>query len=177
MVNRVSALNGQYDIIGVEDAGVVLEEVPYFSITQVAAWPETLAEVQSMVHQTVELDETANVLRIEPLKYWVITSGYPIGERMSIAQDEGTQFEITHSKVWIKVSGSHAEVLLNHFLPLDLRPDTFPVGQVASSALHHVGVTLWKNHHAYNLFIPRSFALSLWQMLCESAEQYGLRMQ
>ncbi len=85
--------------------------------------------------------------------------------------------EITQSRVWIKVSGSHAETLLNHFLPLDLREGAFPVGHVASSALHHVGVILWRTENCYNLFIPRSFAVSLWEMLCESAEQYGLEVQ
>ena len=179
MVNRVSALNGHYNIGGAGDAGVVLEEVPYFSITQLAAWPETLSEVRKKIAEVYDVDDGTSdaVLRIEPLKYWVITKGNPAIEYLSMSPDVGVMLEITHSKVWIKASGSHAETLLNHFLPLDLRDGAFPMGHVASSAMHHVGVTLWKNDSGYNLFIPRSFALSLWQMLCESAEQYGLRVQ
>ena len=176
MVEKISALKGYYTVGGAPDAGVTLEEVQYFSITQVAAWPETLPEVRKKIAEVFG-DTTASVLRIEPLKYWLITKGNPAIEYLPMSPDVGVRLEITQSRVWIKISGSHAETLLNHFLPLDLREGAFPVGHVASSAMHHVGVTLWRNDTHYNLFIPRSFAVSLWEMLCESAEQYGLEVK
>ena len=61
----------------------------------------------------------------------------------------------------------------NRHLPLDLRPASFPVGSVASTAFHHVGVTLWRSDDGFELFLPRGFALSLWEMLLESAAQFG----
>ncbi|MBT3770493.1 MAG: sarcosine oxidase subunit gamma, partial [Acidiferrobacteraceae bacterium] len=38
----------------------------------------------------------------------------------------------------------------------------------------HVGVTLWRSPTGLDLFVPRGFALSLWEMLLETAEQFGL---
>ncbi len=66
-----------------------------------------------------------------------------------------------------------AEFINRHF-PLDLREASFPIGSVASSATHHVGVTLWHSADGYELFIPRGFSLSLWEGLVESAEQFGV---
>jgi len=74
------------------------------------------------------------------------------------------------------VAGDDAAEFLNRHFPLDLRDASFPVGTVASSATHHVGVTLWRSDQGYELFIPRGFALSLWEGLVESAEQFGVEI-
>jgi len=50
------------------------------------------------------------------------------------------------------------------------------VGSVASSVTHHVGVTLWRSQDGYELFIPRGFALSLWEGFVESAQQFGVEI-
>ena len=47
---------------------------------------------------------------------------------------------------------------------------------VASSSTHHVGVTLWRSADGYELFMPRGFALSLWEGLVESAQQFGVEI-
>ncbi len=65
---------------------------------------------------------------------------------------------------------------LNRLLPLDLRPDRFGVNQIASAGIHHVGVTLRRSDAGYELFIPRGFAVSLWELLVETAEQFGLEI-
>ena len=76
----------------------------------------------------------------------------------------------------MRIEGPNAKDLLNRFLPIDLRDHAFADGAVASTAFHHVGVTLMRTGDAYELFIPRGFALSLWEMLVESAEQFGLEV-
>ncbi|HAF74482.1 MAG TPA: sarcosine oxidase subunit gamma, partial [Gammaproteobacteria bacterium] len=48
--------------------------------------------------------------------------------------------------------------------------------QVASAGIHHVGVTLRRSDAGYELFIPRGFAVSLWELLVETAEQFGLEI-
>jgi sarcosine oxidase gamma subunit len=47
---------------------------------------------------------------------------------------------------------------------------------VAATAFHHVGVTLWRSEAGYELFLPRGFALSLWELLYESAQQFGVEV-
>ncbi|HJP09731.1 MAG TPA: hypothetical protein QGF27_06900, partial [Arenicellales bacterium] len=60
---------------------------------------------------------------------------------------------------------------------LDLRDAFCPVGSVASTALHHVGITLWRSEDGFELFVPRGFALSTWEILIETAAQFGAEVK
>ena len=99
MADTVSALDGHYSIAATADASVVLEEIRDFAIVQIAAWPETLLKVGRNITAHVEADgaplpgqaitgRSAAILRIEPLKYWVITQGasLPCCGKRSIAR-------------------------------------------------------------------------------------------
>jgi Sarcosine oxidase gamma subunit len=64
--------------------------------------------------------------------------------------------------------------LLNRYLPIDLRESKFQQASSASSAIHHVSIKLLKfSNNNYYLFIPRGFALSIWEILLESSKQFG----
>ncbi len=51
------------------------------------------------------------------------------------------------------------------------------MNSVASSVIHHVGVTVWRSSEGYEMFIPRGFALTLWETFVEVAEQFGLEVK
>lgn len=188
MAERASALDGQVHpgVFGVESEdgpGIVLTLLRDLTLFQVAAWPDTLGEAGEEVRSAAGVDAmpgpgtsaTAgrnSVLRIEPLKWWIIGAEAP-----ALASTIGATLDLSHSRTRVRVSGPDAAALLNRFLPLDLRESAFPEGAVASSALHHVGVTLWRNADGYELFIPRGFALSCWEVLEESARQFGLEVR
>ena len=69
--------------------------------------------------------------------------------------------------------------LLNNYrnTGIDLRENSFPLNSVASTAFHHCSVTLWRSVEGYELFLPRAFALSLWEILVESASQFGYEIK
>ncbi len=181
---RVSGLHGYYHTgrFGADNGsgpGVTLQEINELTLWQVAAWPEAFAAVSASVAKQcgvskapapgqAEVGEKAVLLRAEPLKYWVI--GMVPSE---LSSDEGAIVDQSHSRTRVRVSGSEAASLLNRHLPLDLRDSAFPVGSVASTAFHHIGITLWRNKDGYDLFMPRGFAVSLWELLTHSAEQFG----
>jgi len=182
-MQRVSALAGHYETghFGpAESSGVVLTEVPDMTLVQLAGWPQTLASVASLAATAAGADaapgpgqaidgSNGSLLRIEPLKWWLFGASAD-----SIDAETGTTLDISHSRTHIRISGDAAATLLNRHLPLDLREASFPVNRVASTAFHHVGVTLWHSQHGYELFLPRGFAVSLWEGLFESAEQFGV---
>ena len=181
---RVSGLHGYYQTgrFGADNGsepGVTLQEINELTLWQVAAWPEAFVAVSNKVAKEcgvsaapvpgkAEVGKNVTLLRTEPLKYWVI--GMQPGE---LSADEGAIVDQSHSRTRLRVSGPDAVNLLNRHLPLDLRESAFPVGSVASSALHHIGITLWRNKDGYDLFIPRGFAASLWELITHSAEQFG----
>ena len=188
MVDRVTSLDGHYapGVYGPEldqGPGVVLELVPDLVLSQVAAWPDSLAAAGACVCEAAGVGEVpgpgaavegsaAAVLRIEPLKCWLVGVEPP-----SIDAQTGASLDLSHSRTRIRITGRDAVALLNRFLPLDLRESSFPEGSVASSALHHVGVTLWRSSAGYELFLPRGFALSCWEVILESARQFRVEVR
>jgi len=186
MVDRVSALTGHYQpgqfgIPGNGDSpGVILEEVPGLVLQQIAAWPDTLEEVGKLAADAIGSKSVApgpcralslkkgSLLRVEPLKWWVYGASTD-----QITPEKGATLDLSHSRTQVRISGPAAVALLNRHLPLDLRESAFPIDSVASSVIHHVGVTLWRSRQGYELFIPRGFALSLWEGLVDTAAQFG----
>ncbi|MCP4492685.1 MAG: sarcosine oxidase subunit gamma [Gammaproteobacteria bacterium] len=175
MVDRISALAGYYrtgkfGILENDKAGVVFEDVRGLVLHQIACWPDTLDVVARLATKAAS-DKKASLLRIEPLKWWLLGAEAP-----EVDAEQGNTLDISHSRTRVRVTGDNATEFLNRHLSLDLREDSFPVGSVGSTAIHHVGVTLWRSMAGYELFIPRGFALSLWEGFVVSATQFGLEV-
>ena len=183
MPDRVSALSGHYQIglLGKGgEPGVVLSEVPGLILHQVAAWPDTLSSVGVQVAGIIGVSEASGpgtavvgpdcaLLRIEPLKWWCYNSR----QMLVLDPEQGTTLDMSHSRTHLRVRGPQAQKCLNRLVPLDLRTSSCPVGSVMSTAFHHVGVTVWHSNNGFELFVPRGFALSLWEVLVETAAQFG----
>ena len=181
-IKRVSALALDYTPgrFGADrKIGIVLQEVPDLTLCQVAAWPDNLATVGAKTAEAMGVEAApgpgqaaANgnrvLLRVEPLKFWV--TGIAVQQ---LLPTEGTVLDLSHSRTHVRVTGPQAQNLLNRYLPLDLRSRSFSTGSVASTVFHHVGVTLWRSEAGFELFLPRGFALSLWELLRKSAAQFG----
>ena len=187
MAERASALDGHIvagvsGIVAEDGPGVILELLRDLVLHQVAAWPDTLdacgAALAGVAGTALpgpgQATESGGValLRTEPLKWWIVGSMAP-----PLDPSAGATLDLSHSRTRVRVTGPDAAALLNRFLPLDLGERAFPRGSVASSAFHHVGVTLWRSTSGYELFIPRGFALSCWEVLMESARQFGVEVR
>ncbi len=185
MVNRVSALEGHFEFgrFGAEGStGITLSVVKDLQMSQVAAWPDSIEAVGQLLAAQLQSEEFAgpgrsvtgsggSMLRVEPLKWWLLGADTP-----ELEAEQGATLDLSHSRTRVRILGEDATTLLNRLLPLDLRDQQFPSGSVASSAIHHVGVTLWRSQQSYELFIPRGFALSVWEVLFESALQFGVEV-
>ena len=183
---RASALAGHYDTgkFGAgEEPGVIVQEVPGLILHQVAAWPDTVEPVARRIADTIGAERalapcravssaTGSALRVEPVKWWLVGVRAP---RMDAG--EGVTLDLSHSRTRLRVTGADATQFLNRFLPLDLRESMFPLDSVASSAINHVGVTLWRSAAGYEIFIPRGFALALWQGFVEVGKQFGVEVR
>ena len=185
MVDRVSALAGHNQPGHRGDSGktgVILHEPQDLLLHQVAAWSDSIDAVGKTLATTIGAKTAAgpgsavtgskgSMLRIEPMKWWLVGVAAP-----TFDAEQAATLDLSHSRTRLCVAGDDAAEFLNRHFPLDLREASFPVGSVASSATHHVGVTLWRSTDGYEMFIPRGFALSLWEGFVESAEQFGVEI-
>lgn len=186
MAKRTSALERSYRAghFGVANtAGVVITLLESLQLGQIGAWPDTITEVGAIAASCLgtpqapkPLDSVGDVsqalLRVEPLKWWLVGAELP-----DIPAEHGTVLDLSHSRTRLRIHGEQAATLLNRFIPVDLSEQAFPVGRVISSSMHHVGLVVWRNSGGYELFIPRGYAVSVWELLHQSALQFGLEVE
>ena len=182
ITSRASALKRAYTrghFGGDPSSNIIFREVENLKLYQIAFWPDTLKNVESTILKSIGISlipkpnksiskENIALMRIEPLKIWILGASAPL-----FKPEEAATLDLSHSRSRLEISGPKATKLLNSFLPIDLRKKSFPQGTLASTAFHHVGVTLWHTKAGYELFLPRSFALSLWELLLDGAQQFG----
>ena len=187
MVERASALEGhnaprQFGLIEPGGAGIHLSERHIASAWLVAAWPQRLAATGAAVAIAAGVAAApgpgasatgpgGTLLRVEPLK-WLLISEHEITDPPLDAAD-ATVLELSHARTVIHVTGPNVLDLMARMVPLDLRLASFPEGSVTNTALHHLGVTILARDGGFDILVLRSFGLALWQILIDSAAQFG----
>ena len=186
MAKRSSALESNYHQIhntNEDKNSLVLREIKDLQLIQIAAWPETIEKVGKDIARYLNLPtyplankalthQDSIIMRVEPLKWWLIGSQTPL-----LSTQDGTTLDLSHSYTRIEISGNNSQLFLNRFLPLDLRDNFFPSGSVASSTIHHVSIKLLRLEKSFQIFIPRGFALSLWETFLETAKQFNFEVK
>jgi len=182
MLNRNSAIIEKYNTgkYPFEDnIEIIFFENCNLIIQQIAAWPDEISNVKKFfsdqlgVQKNIDFNRgkilnNNSLWRMEPSKWWLLDSTINLPENL------GTSLELSHAFTSITITGEKSDILLNRHLPLDLRLDNFPIHSSASSAIHHVSVKLFRlSEKEFRLFIPRGFALSIWEILLETASQFG----
>ena len=181
-IERASALENHYKLGHFGDkpeSNIIFHELKNLKLYQIAFWPNTQKDLEANLLRLTNIKSIPKpnrsifynniaLLRIEPLKVWLLGSEAP-----PLQPKEAVVLDLSHSRLHLQISGPQTTALLNSFLPIDLRKAAFPQGKSISTSFHHVGITLWRTKAEYNLFIPRGFALSLWELLLEGAAQFG----
>ena len=186
MLNRNSAITEKYNIgkYPFEDnIEIIFSENRNLIIQQIAAWPEEMSNIETFFSDQLgvqknidfnkgEILKDNSLWRMEPSKWWLL------GSTIEVPKNLGTSLELSHAFTSVTIDGEKSDVLLNRHLPLDLGLDNFPLNTSASSAIHHVSVKLFRiNKNEFRLFIPRGFALSIWEILLDSASQFGYEIK
>jgi sarcosine oxidase subunit gamma len=187
MVERASSLEGhnaprQFGLIGPGGPGIHLGERHLASAWLIAAWPERLAATGAAAAAAAGVDAApgpgasatgpgGTLLRAEPLKWLLISADELARPALDVA--DGTVLELSHARTVIHVSGPKVLDLMARMVPLDLRTAAFPEGSVANTGLHHLGVTLLARDGGFDILVLRSFGLAVWEILIESAAQFG----
>jgi sarcosine oxidase subunit gamma len=82
----------------------------------------------------------------------------------------------SHARTVVRVAGPRCRDVLAKGTGIDL--ERFAENDVALTRLGHVAVALHgAGAEAIDVFVARSYALTLWEWLLEAAEEYGLRIE
>ena len=186
MLKRYSALDSRYlpgNYPLNEKISVLFQEIENLNLQQLACWPNTLSETENFFKKELNVNNSPafnkgiikkeySLWRMEPFKWWVLE------KELDFPNELGTTLDMSHSFTCVSIFGDNAKLLLNRHLPIDLRENKFPIASSASSSIHHVSVKLLNiSNNNYFLFIPRGFGLSIWEILLETAKQFGYEIK
>ncbi len=124
----------------------------------------------------VQHTPAAALYRTAPDSYWVVTSQPKVISqlRSAVPASCGTVTCLSHSRVRLAVQGPQARTVLAGGISVDLHPRSFAVGAFAQTGLHHTAVLLERSApERYELYVLRTFAVSIWEWLLDAALPVG----
>jgi len=194
MLEKISALASHYHTgpagdVGAGGPAVTLREIRNAGLWQVAGWPGTMDALGARLAGIVGVDAApgplksaagpnGTLIRVQPFVWWLTRASEATAKQaMEIDAEQGTSLDLSHSRTILRIEGAGARDLLNRGMPADLRPASFPEGSFCGGAIHLVGVYLHHRDGGYDLYIPRGFAVTLWEFLTETAAQWGYEVR
>lgn len=176
-------------------AGVVLSERPPLAILQLASWPGSVAAVRARVRDALALDlpdipnmvaSTPEVaaLWLGPERWLIVAPGNARTQLVKalgkvVTPDIAALAELSDARTVIRLAGPRARELLAKGCELDLHPRSFVVGRCAQTILAHVAtlIHLIDPSPSFDLYLPRSYAVTFWEWLVDSASELGVRVE
>ena len=164
-----------------------LSELRGWHLAQLAEFPGHHGEFEAHVRACcgaalpVELcrgagSDDSRLVRITPHQYWWISGGREAMVRLAreLPASVGTITLLSAGRVRLRIEGFAARDVLAKGISLDLHPAVFQVGQSAQTGLHHTGVFLERvGEDSYEIYVPRTYAASIWEWLIDAALQFG----
>ena len=160
-----------------------LREIAPVELFQVGCWADNSTKIERTLAGVAGANtppaigqfargDQAWMLHFNPLYWWLLHPSAEAQQALAeLPSAEAPALDLSHSRVAVEIRGLKAEMLLSCLLPLDLSEDTS--GSVFCCAIHGTPVHLLSLEDAYNLLLPRSYALSLVELIEQSARQFN----
>lgn len=85
--------------------------------------------------------------------------------------------DLGHARAALRVEGAKVRDLLAKLCTLDVDPAAFPLATCAQTQFGQIGVLLYcRVHDGFDVFVPRSFAVSAWEAILDAALEFGCRV-
>ena len=166
---------------------VKLTELRGWHLTQLAAFAGRDAALAECLRERLKLTSLpppgvslavgpSLLFHTAPRQYWVVTSDAAIDAAWAtvLAPSDGTATPLSHARVRLALEGQSARTVLEKGISADLRPESFRVGDFLQAGLHHTGILVHRAAESrYELYLPRSFAATLWEWLTDAARPTG----
>jgi sarcosine oxidase subunit gamma len=176
---------------GAGASSIAFAEKPIGCLIQVAGWPgrfelaatkimQRLGFAELGGHRMAQGGEKKAAFRIAPENILLILSDRQEWEQAATDVDPSdlATLDLSQAKARIAISGKDARNLLVRVLPIDLHDGVFEEGHFAQTGLHSVSVLLHRlrdreNTAAYDLYVPYTWAVSVWHALTANALPFG----
>ena len=109
---------------------------------------------------------------------WLLVAREGTGLLQRAGAEAGVFVDQSEGRTVLRLSGASAPEVLAKGTGIDLATSAFGAGSCAATLLAHVGVVLHAaNADTFDLSVPRSYGLHVWEWLHEAASVDGLRVE
>ena len=165
---------------------VRLQERPDLLIRQIAVWRE--AEVAALRVLLAErlglalpdgLDAASGdgrlVLPIAPRRWWLVEDRERGAGLAGVLGRRAALTDLSHARSVLRLGGPAARDVLAKLCRIDLHPSALPPGRVVQTALGQVPTLIHalEQEPGFDLYLPRSLAVSAAASLIDAAEEFA----
>ncbi len=103
-------------------------------------------------------------------------TGFLVSELTQALGDSAAVCDQSDAYTVIALDGAAARACLAKGPAIDFDPSVFKPGDVATTSMGHIGLTIWNtgDANAYRIAIPRSFAPSFLRLQLANAAEFGI---
>ncbi len=151
-----------------------LVQLSTFSIA-IEAWLEAYLGAAPPTRFGLAVEGAAHAaFLIAPDRYWI--TGPRGGPAPAPPAGTAVVTELGHSRTILRLDGPAVRAVLAKGLAVDLEDGVFPPGAFCQSTIHHVAVMVHRraDGDAFDLYIPRGYAQTLFEWLGEAAAEFGM---
>lgn len=195
MLERRSALagfHGATERAGVDGrVGLDIGEDASFSLVEIGLYPSKRAEGERAIAswlgalpETIAMPtQTAKglLIRTGPLSFWLAGAAgadNANSARAGIPEVIASVIDLSSSRTRLTIAGASAADVLLKGLPIDLAPESFTVGQIALTGVHHTPILLHRTAiDRFEIYAMRSFALTVLEWLTDASLEFGYRLK
>jgi methylglutamate dehydrogenase subunit D len=147
--------------------GVMLSESSDFTLTQISGdekpLKKALGKLPAKLGQVLEDDGTV-LMRIGPQQIWCVGDA---PESLSAVY----LTPLSSGRCRLLLEGDNARRVLSACALIDFDPAHFKRGQFVMTSIHHTPVLIHCiDDHAFHIYAMRTFALNVWEWLCDIAD-------
>ncbi len=167
-----------------------IEAHPSLVLAQLALYRDGAPQAQAVARAVLGVDlplsatevsvaGDVRLYRTGPEQYWLRAPDERTVAALSSALDPraGAVTPLSSSRALVSIEGAAARDVLAKGLAIDLDPAVFRVGQFAQTGLHHVGILVERRtEQGFDLYFPRTFAVTLLEWLTDAALPFGYEM-
>ncbi|MEM7441793.1 MAG: hypothetical protein AAF414_00540 [Pseudomonadota bacterium] len=181
---------GEYGAIDPSGAKLILSQQTLTSLWQIAGWGDFAQAAESTLdelglsglgdYRAVRSSSAVQCYRIAPDKMWLRDCDTEFLTTAITKAPAGrlTSLDLSHSRVVIGISGVGSSELLAKLMSIDLSLSSFPADSFAQTGIHHVAVMIHRlAEDQFELLVPVTWAVSVWDWTCLHAEPMGYRVE
>ena len=170
-----------------ETPQVTLSEVRGRRIVQAAGWPDTFDVVSRQIAEAAggtvpgtfriaAVADTVTAIWAGAERLWFTADDPTLMSRFDgkFTDEDAVFLDISASRAILRITGLKARNVLAKGVTVDMHTSIFPVQAIAHTMVEHAGVLVHRvGPEAFELYVPRSYAVNLWHWLTESAAEFG----